>query len=165
MLKVLIFEMANKALALPLDAVREILPLPVLSRPPQVPSLIEGFFNLRGRATAVLRLDRLLGLAGSGAGVYAPLLLLKEKAVSGETGPLALLADRVLGIQTLALSTVLPVAAADSLNGCIAAELAAALPPAHLLSLDRLLLERERQCLNEHRAWADARLAALGAAE
>ncbi len=168
--KVLIFDVADTALALPVDVIREILPLPLLSRPPQMPSLIEGVFNLRGQAASVLRLDRLLGLAGAGtagdasAGVYAPLLLLKPGAMGTGAGPLALLVDRVRGIQSVAEAALLPVSALDSLNGCVAAELAGTEPPAHLLSLDRLLLERERRCILEHQARAERRLAELGEA-
>ncbi|MEI6987388.1 MAG: chemotaxis protein CheW [Rhodospirillaceae bacterium] len=165
MTNLLVFIVADTVLALPLDVIREILPLPLLSRPPQVPSLLAGFFNLRGQATPVLRLDLLLGLAGRGAVVYAPLLLLKARAMGTEARPMALLVDEVRGIKAVTAGAMLPVSESDSLNGCVLAELADALPPTHVLSLESLLLERERQCISEHQSWAERRLAELGEAE
>ncbi len=159
---VLIFEVADAVLALPADTVREVLPLPLLWRPPQLPPLIEGFFNLRGRAAAVLRLDRLLGLAGRGAVFYAPLLLLRSGAGGTGEEPLTLLVDRVRDMRTVAETTLLPVSDQDTFNGCVAAELAETAPPAHLLSLDRLLLEQERRCVVEHQALARRRASELG---
>ncbi len=160
--KLLIFDVADTVLALPVGGVCEVLPVPLLSRPPQTPLLIEGFFNLRGAAASVVRLDVLLGLAGGGAAIYAPLLLLKPGAMGTGAGPLALLVDRVRGIRAVAASAVLPVSETGSLNGCVVAEVADGGPLIHLLSLERLLLEKERRCITEHRALAARRLAGLG---
>ncbi|MEI8395435.1 MAG: chemotaxis protein CheW [Rhodospirillaceae bacterium] len=158
----LIFDVADTVLALATDLVQEVLPLPLLSRPPHLPALIEGFFNLHGRAATVIRLDRLLGLNGRGAALYAPLLLLRPGSIGTGDAPLALLVDSVRTVRTIDAHALLPVTEQNTFNGCIAAELAETTPPTHLLSLNRLLLEHERQCIREHQAVARRRAAELG---
>ena len=161
MANILIFDVADVVCALPVDAIQEVLALPNLSRPPQVPAMIEGFFNLRGQIATVLRVDRLLGLDGRGAVIYAPLLLLRPDALGTGTAPLTLLVDRVRGIQTADATALLPVSGESSFNGCVVAELADVAPATHLLAPERLVMEVERRAIIEYRAIAERRAGEL----
>ncbi|CAK0777106.1 putative Chemotaxis signal transduction protein [Gammaproteobacteria bacterium] len=152
----LIFDVADATFALSLDLVREVLPLPALSQPPGLPSLIEGFFNLRGQAVAVLRLDRILGREGSKPSFYAPIILLQARG-----GLLTLLVDRVRGIVEVNPTTLRAIPDRDTFNGCITAEFSADGTSVLLLAFDRVLLEEEQQSLVEHQAAAARRLTAL----
>ena len=67
-LRVCVFELAGQSFGLPLESVREIVPMAALSRPPSMPSILEGFLNLRGTALPVLRIAALLGLPQDRAG-------------------------------------------------------------------------------------------------
>jgi purine-binding chemotaxis protein CheW len=153
---VLVFHVGNQAYGLPLHQLRELTPLAELSRPPGLPRLLAGFLNLGGTAVPVLRLDRLFGLPDVSLGLYTPLLVLRS-----ENPPLALLAERVSRIVNLPAEAVLPVPAGESFNDC--ADGVATLDD-HvlvLLSAERLLLEKEQQCLAELQDAEQARLREL----
>ncbi|TAL08601.1 MAG: chemotaxis protein CheW, partial [Nitrospirae bacterium] len=90
--QVLVFEIAGDSFAIPLDAVREILPLPLLSHPPGLPSFLEGFLNLGRQAVPVLNPARLFHLEGLTPGPYSHLIVLEKTGT-----PLAILADRAAG--------------------------------------------------------------------
>ena len=129
-----------------------------LARAPGLPSIIEGFLNLRGVATPVVRLDRLFGLPGHPAGLYTPLIILR-----GRPDPVALLAERVDNVVLAAESALKPVLAGHCLNDCTEAEiwLEAKSRPIHLLSCERLLLEQEQSRVAELRAVAQQHLQEL----
>jgi purine-binding chemotaxis protein CheW len=131
-------------------------PLAELSRPPGLPQLLAGFLNRAGVAVAVLRLDRLFGLSEIIPGLHTPLLILRSA-----DPPLALLVERVSRIARLPDDAVLPVPAGESFNDC--AEGVATLNGqlVVLLSAERLLLEKESQCLAELQDAEQARLLQL----
>lgn len=147
------FRLGERGFALPVDDVAEVVPIARLGRPPQMPAAVEGILNLAGQAVPVLRLDRLLGLAEGHYGLSASILVMRGRRT---LGLLVERVDRVLGAADL---QVLPVAAADSFNGCVAAELAQGGDLRHLLSWDRLLLEQERQRLEDFAVREQDRLA------
>src|SRR5580698_8646026 len=62
--------------AIPLTAVQEILPMPLLSRSPRMPPILDGFMHLGGIAVAVVNLARLFDLPDAASTLYTPLLLL-----------------------------------------------------------------------------------------
>src|SRR5438128_2487698 len=74
----LLFHLPGHACALPLASVQEVVPMPLLSRPPGLPSVLAGFLDLGGAIVPVLRLDRLLGLSEVVPGLYTPLLVLRQ---------------------------------------------------------------------------------------
>jgi len=113
----LIFDVADATFALSLDVVREVLPLPALSRPPGLPSLIEGFFNLRGQAVAVLRLDRILAREGPKPAFYAPVILLQARG-----GLITLLVDQVRGIAEVEATALRAISKHDTFNSPFAIE-------------------------------------------
>jgi purine-binding chemotaxis protein CheW len=146
---VLVFDVCGEPCALPVEAVQEIAPMASVARLPGLPSLLEGFLNLRGTAVPVLRLGRLFGAGRPVPGLYTPLVVMR-----GEAHLLALLVDAVIGIARLPADGLLPVDASHSFNGCAAAEVVIGGRAVHLLSGGRLLLEQERQCLAELQARA-----------
>ncbi len=149
-LQVIVFDVSGTACALPRNAVRELLPLPRLWRPPALPRPVAGFLNLSSRAVPVLRLDVLFGLeqeaAPLEAELYRHLILIEDLHRSG---PAALLVDRVLDVMTLAGAELSPVPQANTLNGCVEAEIDIDGHLVHLLSIERILLAEEQQALSE----------------
>lgn len=151
-----LFELAGQHFGLRLSSVSEIVPMAALSRPPSMPSLLEGFLNLRGTSLPVVRTAAVLGLPQSRLELHTPLVV-----VRGQRLPLALLVNRVLGVA--AAAAVMPIAASDSFNGCVEGRLTADGHDVNLLSLDRLLLEKERQVLAQFQATETIRLRQLDA--
>ena len=76
----------------------------------------------------------------------------------GTTETTALLVDRVLDVATIDASRLSPVQQADSLNGCVEAEVTWQDRLVHLLTLERILLAEERQALAELGRQAQNRL-------
>ncbi|QRE73784.1 chemotaxis protein CheW [Methylobacterium aquaticum] len=157
----LLVAIAGTECALPRGAVREILPLPRLWRPPGAPGALAGFLNLAGSAVPVVDLAALFGLGQPGtaiaatnrAALYRHLILLK-----GES-PLALLVDRVADVVRVEPDRVRPVADGATLNGCVAAEIRVGERLVHGLAVDRILLAEERDRLAAQTRDAQARLA------
>lgn len=136
------FRLSGRLFALPLGVVREVALFCALERPPSCPPVLEGLLNLGGEAVPVLRLDRLLKLAEMTPGVGSRLLLARDPK-----GLIALLVDEVLGMEEPEANQILPVAAADTFNGCIAAQLQRGTETFSLLNLERLLVRREREVI------------------
>ncbi|TXM91155.1 chemotaxis protein CheW [Methylobacterium sp. WL116] len=67
-LSYLLLDVAGTPCALPRSAAGEVLPLPVLFRPPACGGWLAGFLNLGGEPVPVVDLARLLGLRGSCSG-------------------------------------------------------------------------------------------------
>jgi purine-binding chemotaxis protein CheW len=152
----LLVDVAGTGCALPRRAVREILPLPRLWRPPGAPGALAGFLNLAGSAVPVLDLAVLFGLGrpvSAQAAPYRHLVLLHGEA------PLALLVDRVADVVRVEADRVRPVADAATLNGCIGAEIRLGDRLVHGLAVDRILLAEERERLTTQTRDAQARLA------
>ncbi|MEW5728095.1 MAG: chemotaxis protein CheW, partial [Pseudomonadota bacterium] len=124
-----------------------------LAKPVQMPSVVEGVLNLGGAAVPVLRLDRLLEVAGSRVGLDSSILIMRGERVFG------LLVDRVEFVRRLSDFALAPIAGADSFNGCVTACLDRDGETVPLLSWDRLLVAEERARLGEFQARAQARLA------
>jgi purine-binding chemotaxis protein CheW len=149
----LVFHLTGQLCAVSLKWVQEVVPMARLSRPPGLPSIIEGFLNLGGTAVSVLRLDRLFNLGETGPSLYTPLLILRTP-----DRPIALLVDDVSEIIIDSPEARLPVLAEQSFNGCVEAEVLANQRTIHLLSPDRILLEQERRRVAEFQALEQRRL-------
>lgn len=136
----LLLDVAGTPCALPRASVAEILPLPALLRAPAAAGWIAGLINLGGSAVPVIDLACLLGLRdeASPPEVYAHVLLTDAR-------DLAYLVDRVTDLVTVPEAAIRPAAEAESLNGCVAAELALGAHLVHVLAPDRLLTVRERE--------------------
>jgi len=134
------FQLDAALFAFPLDDVQEILPLPRLAKPPQLPPAIEGLLDLSGETLAVLRLGLLLGLETSTLGLYAHLLRMRNC----EPG-LALLVDRATGVAPAAASKWRNAPSEESFRGCVVGQLVDGDETAHVLSFEHLLSEHERR--------------------
>lgn len=148
-----VFRLGKTECALPISDVREIVALPALAKPPGLPPLMIGFLNLEGAAIPVIRLDHLFDLPESDADVYTPLIILKT-----DNPPLALLVDGIVEVVTIAVGAVLPVQEAHTFNDCTVGEIAVAGKAISVLSVDRLLIEKERQSVVEFQAMEQKRL-------
>jgi purine-binding chemotaxis protein CheW len=151
-----IFHAAGQAYALGVNEVREIVPMAELSRPPGSPSILAGFLNLAGQPLPVIRLNRMFGLPDQPLGLYTPLLILR-----GPDQRLALQVDRVSQITAIAAGAILPAGDHHSFNDCVLGMLRLADEVVLLLSLERILLDKERQCIAELEAAEQERLREL----
>lgn len=156
----LLLRLGGLVCALPQAAVAEVLPLPLLWRPPGLPASLAGFLNLDGAAVPVLDLAWLFGLPAETApqgeaALYRHLLLLEGVPAQ------ALLVDRVLDLVPAQPAQRRPVAPEHSLNGCVVAELDLPGQPGlvHLLDPARILLAQEQAALAELQQGAQRRLA------
>lgn len=147
-LSYLIFTLGDRACAFSLEAVREVLPLPLLSRPPAMPGFVYGVMDLAGQAVPVIDLGQLLGLAPARESVplYAPLLLLKD-----DRAPCAYLVDGVREIAQVSSQALTEIDLGTSFHGCVKGQLAATATreAISVLSPEKLLLELEAQALGE----------------
>ncbi|SFV08428.1 purine-binding chemotaxis protein CheW [Methylobacterium sp. UNCCL125] len=152
----LLLDVAGTACALPRSAVAEILPLPDLHTPPAAGGWLLGFLNLGGAPIPVIDLATLLGLrpAVAAPGLYAHLALMQGEAV-------AYLVDRVADLMTVPDSAIRQAEEADTLNGCVAAELVLGERLVHALAPERLLTAQERIRVDALTRAAAERLAAL----
>ncbi|WP_235035249.1 chemotaxis protein CheW [Roseomonas sp. 18066] len=155
----LLFRLGSRRCALAQAAVREVLPLPRLFRPPALPKPMAGYLNLGGAAVPVVDLAKLFGIATSAEAdqaLYRHILL-----IDGPDGhaPLGLLVDRVLDLLRVVPERLRAVAPEATLNGCAIAELETAEGFVHLLAADRLLLSQEAAALAALQEGAAARLA------
>lgn len=141
-----VFQIGAAQLALPLEAVIEVLPLPRLAQPPARPPVLEGFLDLGGMLLSVLRLDCLLGLPSQPTGLYAHILRLRL-----DGAPVALLVERVVGIVAGGGEEARPVAGDQTFRGCVVAEFEHRGSPVHVLAAERLLSEHERSRIEAYR--------------
>ena len=156
----LLLDVAGTPCALAQAEVREILPVPHLHRPPAAGSVLTGFLDLGGVPIPVLDLARLLGLREEDPAPddpYRHLLLAADRGT-------ALLVDRALDLVRISPEEVRPVDDAETLNGCVVAEIARGTTLVHVLAMARLLTKRERGRLADLAAREAARLAELSAA-
>jgi purine-binding chemotaxis protein CheW len=146
-----VFRLDGTRLALPVEAVREVVPIVRLARPPQAPAAVAGFLDLAGDAVLVLHLDRLLGCPDCRHSPESKIIVLRGRP------PLGLLVAHVESVRTAAEFRFLPVPPEASFNGCVAALLDSAAGPVHLLAAARLLLREEQARLADYAARAQAR--------
>ncbi|MGT2512911.1 chemotaxis protein CheW [Sphingomonas panni] len=135
----LILRIGNTRLALPMTAVREVLPLLPIDAPPGLPRPLLGFVTLQGRPVPVLAPHLLLDPHAPLAGIdlFAHLVRLRDD--------ICLLVDRAEDVVTGAVG---PLAPGHSLNAAITGELPLADGEvAHVVAVDRLLLDGERATL------------------
>jgi chemotaxis signal transduction protein len=142
--------------AIPLAAVQEVLPLSMLSRPPRMPAILDGFMHLGGTVVAVVSLARLFNLPDAAPTLYTPLLLLR-----GSPAPIALKVVRVLGVVSVSENAKVRLEEHDGCNECVQG---AAIIEDHvvvILSPQRILLSQERECLADLLASEQCRIDAL----
>jgi purine-binding chemotaxis protein CheW len=154
--RVCVFELGQHTFGLRLESVGEIVPMAALSRPPSIPSILEGFLNLRGTAVPVVRIAELLGLPPVQPGLYTPLVIARADTLS-----VALLVDRVTAILLLPPDALIRIPQQDAFGGCVEGRAMENGASIYLLSEKRLLLAKERQVLTEFQAVEHSRLRQL----
>jgi len=125
-----------------------------LAQPPGLPAPMEGILNMEGRAIPVLRLDKLLALPAGRPGLYSMLVVVKGVAQNLS----AILVDRVTEILSVPSPERLPVPPDESFNACAEAVISNGGRTIYILSVRRILLEKERESLEEFQATAQRRI-------
>jgi purine-binding chemotaxis protein CheW len=148
----LIFHSSGLDCAFPLEAVREIVPMAMLSSPPGLPSGLAGFLDLRGTAIPIVRLDRLFDLPAQLPGLHTPMIVLR-----GLLGPIGILVESVRGIVPVSSSQLLEIPEDHTLGGCATAALELDGDLIHLLSPSALLAANEARSVADYSAFAQAR--------
>jgi purine-binding chemotaxis protein CheW len=134
----LIFQLTDRAYAVPTSCVEEIVPMAELSSVPGDPPFLRGFLNLGGEVIAVISMRRLLGMPDREPELYTPLVILKATPQK-----LALEIDRVTRITNIDDNDLIPLAEGVSLNDCGSAVARLDDQTIVLLSPERILLEQE----------------------
>ena len=155
--KYLKFEVSGMICAIPLARASSVMPMAELLRPPLMPSLLEGFLNLRGEAIAVVRLDRILRLEASEPTTDSHLLQIKTSAEIKREA-FIFVVDRVHEVIALAAKQILSLGANHTFNHCVSAYAEIGQARIHLLSVDSLLLEREKRAVSEFSHSSQVRL-------
>ena len=140
-------------LALPVNEVREIVPLPLLLRPPNLPSFLEGFFQLGKQVIGVVNVCHLLGIRRQAPGLYTPLIVLWTPQP-----PLALLVTSVQNVHTVPAAHLAPFTPGHTFNDCAVASITLDGRLIPILATERLLLQKESQCASEFQQLAQQRL-------
>jgi purine-binding chemotaxis protein CheW len=151
----LIFDLSNQACALPLSAVRRILPMALLSTPPSPPPFLEGILNWKGEAIPVIRASRLFQLPDVPLERYTPLILLKKEPMNH----VALLADRIRAILDVPPDQLSAAPPDHSLKDCVVATFTGDGQTVFALSPDQLLLKEESLRVDHFRQEENRRLA------
>ena len=153
----LIFWVAQDGrLALPLEDIQRVVPLPLLQVPVATPKFVEGFFDFHGTPVAALRLDRLLSLGESELGIYSPLLVLK-----GQDPPIALHVGGVDRIIKTTADNVQTLGKEESFNACVVARITDQGDTVYLLSAEGILLADERAKIAAHQTMRQKRIKTL----
>lgn len=127
--------------ALDRAAVREVTPLPELSRPPSLPASVEGIMNLGGEAVLVVDLVRLLAIAPNADvdPIYRHVVVVHQ-----DDGAAGLLVDRVEDVATVADDAIISADSDTTINACIVGQIELGGETVHVLDAARIFLEAER---------------------
>jgi purine-binding chemotaxis protein CheW len=150
----LIFQLADRTYAVPIQCVEEIIPIAELSAVPGAPEFLAGFLDVGGQLVAVISLRRLLGMPGHERELYTPLVILKASPLK-----IALEVDSVSRIAEIDPQDLIPVTDGCSLNDCASAVARLDGQAVVLLSPQRILLEQEHRRVAELAELARQRLA------
>jgi chemotaxis-related protein WspB len=107
-MKVLVFHIGDDRYGLPLRLVQRVLPLLELKSLPQAPDAVAGLMNLHGESVPVIDLARLSGGAPARQHFDTRIVLVDYLDPDGATHTLALLAERVMGVQDVSQAALQP---------------------------------------------------------
>jgi len=155
--QVLVLQLGQARYALPANQVREIVPMASLASSPGQPSLLGGFLNLRGEAVPVIRLRQLFRMDHRDPELYTPLIVIPLAGITT-----ALEADAVEEVIEIGESDLRPLGAGHSSNDCAEAVFSWNGEDVLMLSCDRILLAKERECLRELQIGIQRRIGDLG---
>ncbi|HEU0034371.1 MAG TPA: chemotaxis protein CheW [Kofleriaceae bacterium] len=95
-LRLVCFELRGQELALPIDDVRETLPIQPITRVVLTPSCLAGVFSLRGDIVPAIDLGVLLGLSRTEVGDDSRIVVIEHA-----TGTAGIVVDRLRDLRTL----------------------------------------------------------------
>ena len=95
-MRLVCFELAGQELAIPIDDVRETVPVQPVTRVFLTPSCLAGVFSLRGEIVPAIDLGVLLGLARTEVGLESKIVVLDHDA-----GVAGVIVDRLRDLRTL----------------------------------------------------------------
>jgi purine-binding chemotaxis protein CheW len=95
-LRLVCFELRGQELALPIEDVRETLPVPPITRVFLVPACLSGVFSLRGDIVPVLDLGLLLGLPATSVGDDSKIVVVDHAA-----GVVGIVVDALRDLRTV----------------------------------------------------------------
>lgn len=107
---VVLFRLAKRYLAFPLEIVSEILPIVAITEIPDAPAWVPGAINLRGRALAVVDLRERFGLPRREVDPHARIIV----AAPRDRDQVGFIVDQVLEVLTLPKEAMDPV---DAIGG------------------------------------------------
>jgi purine-binding chemotaxis protein CheW len=154
----LLFHSSGLNCAFPLEAVREIVPMAMLSSPPGLPSGLAGFLDLRGTAVPIVRLDRLFDLPEQQPGLHTPMIVLH-----GTLGPVGILVSSVRGIVAASSGGLVEIPEDRTFQGCATAIMQFDGDPINVLSPVAMLQANEERLVADYTAISQARLLQLEA--
>ena len=142
-LAVVVFAIDSVSCAVPLEATERALHMVAVSPLPGAPPILAGVINLHGSVVPVVDLRRRLGSGPRAYGLDAHLLLVKSPRRR-----LALSADQVVGVRTIADDSVVPSRLVAPGLGAVAG--IAALPDGLLFihDLEAVLSAEDEECLD-----------------
>jgi purine-binding chemotaxis protein CheW len=149
----LIFRLGGRPCAIDARLIQEIVPMAALACPPGLPSFLAGFLGVDGRTIAIIRLAHLFDLPEETPELFTPILILRHGTPS-----CAILAQRVDRMVEVADEAVLPVPQRHILGDCARGAFIMDGGPVIILDPDRLLLMKERRCLEALAAVEQSRL-------
>jgi chemotaxis-related protein WspB len=100
-MKVLVFTIGPDRYGLRLGAIVRVLPVVALKHIPLAPSFVAGLMDLHGEPVPVVDLSRLAGVEPEQIRFDTRIVLVDYEAGDGPARPLGLLAEHVIGIETL----------------------------------------------------------------
>jgi chemotaxis-related protein WspB len=100
-MKALVFHIGPDRYGLPLRAVLRVLPAASLKQIPLAPDYVAGLMDLHGAPVPVIDLSRLAGIAPPQVWFDTRIVLVDYRADDGAAHPLGLLAEHVIGVDTV----------------------------------------------------------------
>ena len=100
-MKVLVFSIGTERYGLRLRAIARVLPVVALKQLPLAPDFVAGLMDLHGEPVPVIDLSRLAGIMPEQVWFDTRIILVDYPAGDGSVRPLGLLAEHVIGIDTL----------------------------------------------------------------
>lgn len=100
-MKVLVFHIGPDRYGLRLRAIARVLPVASLKQLPLAPGYVAGLMDLHGMPVPVIDLSRLAGIVPQGVWFDSRIVLVDYPLEDGATRPLGLLAEHVVGIDTI----------------------------------------------------------------
>ncbi|NHZ44416.1 chemotaxis protein CheW [Massilia aquatica] len=100
-MKVMVFHIGADRYALPLWAVARVVPAAALKAIPLAPAWVAGLLDLHGEPVPVIDLSSLAGVAPAQLWYDSRIILVDYPAGEGATRPLGLLAEHVVGVDSV----------------------------------------------------------------